>query len=158
MWWLALRLLKYFKQRFEMKSSRLETRPTQFAGGFVYYVCNLIFSRQDGLSLHPRDPHQLSPPPTTHPPIQSPQAGFIIFPWLSVFFWGGCFYSWIIIRLGKLFDWIFPRISVENLAGNLSFRKGDFKRFTIYLFNFKQFVILQHLEKMKIFLNRQIFF
>ena len=63
----ALRLLKYLKQRFEMKSSRLETRPTQFAGWFVYYVCNLIFSRQDGISLHPRDPSQLSPATTTHP-------------------------------------------------------------------------------------------
>ena len=85
---LALRLLKYFKQRFEMKSSRLETRPTQFAGWFVYYVCNLIFSRQDGISLHPREPQLVSLAIVHHhPPTNTVSSGRLHYiPLIECFF------------------------------------------------------------------------
>ena len=60
-----------------MNSSGQETLATQFAGWFVYYVSNLIFSRQDGISLDPGETHfSLAGPvahqlPRTHPAVQS---------------------------------------------------------------------------------------
>ena len=71
-------------------------------GGFVYYVGNPIFSR---ISLHPGELAQLECNQPTNSGLTVSSFRPHYFPLIECFFLSaGCFYSWIIIRLVKLFD------------------------------------------------------